>query len=167
MLLYDGSMRLVVAFERRWRSGRRVTRWQWPGYFTLDVPETWSVNESSALIEVLPQVPSGAVQLSVLRRNKAESISEEEAAEVLSNFLDKQDPEEVTGRKASCLIDRCVAGASFRTAAETVDLYWDVVVYLWDDFALTCTYCHDGQDPQQRMEARQILDSVSRDDTSD
>lgn len=140
-----------------------MTQWEWPGLFYLDVPHGWSVTQTSDLIEVLPDEPVGALQVSVLRRSDPESPSARGAEGLIQNFVEKQGGGIRSLRAERLDDDGYMASACFDAAGNDVgDLAWDVTAFLWDELGLICSYCHANSDNARRGEALQMLKTVRR-----
>lgn len=126
--------------------------WDWPGYFSLDVPEGWSVLESDGLVEITPQRPTGAVTISVVTASTPAST---DAAEVLLvNFAKAQ------GAHPPAALQGDLRGAGWISFKGAGGLLWDVRIAEIGGRLVRASYCHGDEDEATHQIALSVLSSL-------
>jgi hypothetical protein len=131
-------------------------RWEWPGYFSLDVPEGWEVQQSQGLVDIVPPSGTGSATISVVWRSSEAPAGKAAAELLLRDFAQKQGTDEFG--EISEVSSNTLRG-DFRAAG----LLWDVLVTVADDLVIRCSYCHSGEDKSTRELALRMLESVRLD----
>ncbi len=139
-----------------------MARWDWPGMFSAEIPETWQVREPDGLIELIPPSSAGAAQISVLARTKEAPVEPGESLQLVDEFANKQGANAVGELSEERRGDGFIARGWFSSVDSEGALFWDVQVWLWRDRALRCTYCHGGTDEAARSSAQKIFASIER-----
>lgn len=134
-------------------------RWSWEGFFSLDMPDDWSVNQSNEIIEFRPPVQSGAVHISVLRRTAAGHVREGEARRLLEEFASLQQGDGLSVSEEACAGGR-VAHGSFRSEGDGVALFWEAQTIVWVAYVLRCSLCYDGKNDELRRQALEVFRTI-------
>jgi hypothetical protein len=133
-------------------------KWMWEGVMSMDVPERWSVRETSDVIEITPPNSVGAAHVTVLRRTKSDAVAEGEAASLARSFARKQGVDIEASEIRRGL--ESLSTASFTSGSGSEALHWEVETRVWTQGAVICSYCHDGQHPDEREAAVRIFRSI-------
>jgi hypothetical protein len=128
-------------------------KWNLPGYFSLDVPHGWEVQQSEGLVQIVPPRGTGSATISVVRGSSEAPAGKAAAELLLRDFAQKQ---RTTKLEEIREVSSNTAGGSVRAA----DLLWDVVITVADDLVIRCSYCHGGEDHGTRELALGMLASL-------
>jgi len=136
-----------------------MAKWMWKGYFQAEIPDDWTVNESSDLIEMLPPRPVGALQISFFKVPDGEP--EKRCKEAISNFVEKQGGqacgEFLVERRDSVLS----VSSTFGSRISGKDLFWLISAIGLPGMIALVTYCYGGQRDDEVRRAVEIIRSIS------
>jgi hypothetical protein len=134
-------------------------RWEWEGFFQIEVDDDWRVVEPGDLVEIVPPRPAGAIHIRVLHRKPFSSGPADQASYLVRKFA--QDVGAASSRLAvEYSRSRAVATANFKTLDSSTQVYWEVEAHIGKQMALVCTYCHDGQNEDLKRDALRMLSTI-------
>lgn len=131
----------------------------WDGVLATDVPDDWEIRDLGDLIEILPPDVSGAVHLSIYRRDPDENVLEGTAARWVERVAAGRgvDLAQVEERQTEKFRE---AFASFRAPEQELP-WWDVGVRVWDDRAVLFTFSRDESGTEAREQALAVFRELS------
>lgn len=136
-------------------------RYEWDNTITIDLPEGWTFNEPGEVIEAVPPDDSGALHVSIFDRDRIESPSIIEAAELVAWFQRRRgaDSQIDTTRDANGVP---IARSHFTTAQDGELMTWLVESKIWPDVAVLASYVHDPRVRKYAAVVDAALSSIDR-----
>lgn len=134
------------------------TRARWDGWFSIEMPKHWQVDESGDAISIFDPNGVGAITLSVLSSLIENSDCRHMALELAKRFSDQRGwsiPSSALHVSGSDAVARCTF-EYVQTGDETTD-YWSVSVFCKRDRAVLMSYVAAASDESSERAKRRVI----------